>query len=91
MSHTRWQVIIHRKAEKILKRLDGGTLERIRRAISSLVNEPRPAGVKKLTGYKRLYRLCVGDWRIIYAIEDDRLIVLVLEISTRGTVYRDHR
>lgn len=89
MSKSHWQVIIHRKAEKILKRLDGDTLERIRRAIRSLANDPRPGGVKKLTGYDNLYRIRVGDWRIIYAIEDDRLIVLVLEISPRGEAYRD--
>ncbi len=89
MNEVRWQIIIHRKAEKIIKRLDGDTLERIRRAIRGLAIEPRPEGVKKLTGYDNLYRVRVGDWRIIYAIEDDRLIVLVLEISTRGGAYRD--
>jgi mRNA interferase RelE/StbE len=89
MKDVHWQVIIHRKAEKILKRLDGETLERIRGAIGGLANEPRPARVKKLTGYDNLYRIRVGDWRIIYAIEDDRLIILVLEISTRGGAYRD--
>ncbi len=89
MNEARWQVIVHRKAEKILKRLDGDTLERIRRAIRGLATEPRPEGVKKLTGYDNLYRVRVGDWRIVYAIEDDRLIVLVLEISTRGEAYRD--
>jgi mRNA interferase RelE/StbE len=89
MSASHWQVIIHRKAEKIIKRLDGDILERIRRAIRSLANDPRPGGVKKLAGYDNLYRIRVGDWRIIYAIEDDRLIVLVLEISPRGSAYRD--
>jgi mRNA interferase RelE/StbE len=89
MSEARWQIIIHRKPEKILKRLDGDVLERIRHTIRGLAAEPRPAGVKKLTGYDNLYRVRVGDWRIIYAIENDRLIVLVLEISTRGGAYRD--
>jgi mRNA interferase RelE/StbE len=89
MSNTHYQVIIHRKAEKILKRLNGDVLERIRRTIRGLASEPRPAGVKKLTGYDNLYRVRVGDWRIIYTIEEARLIVLVLEISTRGGAYRD--
>jgi mRNA interferase RelE/StbE len=89
MSQAHWQVIIHRKAEKILKRLDGDVLERIRHALCSLANDPRPSGVKKLAGYDNLYRIRVGDWRIIYAIEDDRLIVLVLEISPRESPYRD--
>ncbi|MBM3150720.1 MAG: type II toxin-antitoxin system RelE/ParE family toxin [Chloroflexi bacterium] len=89
MSEAPWQVIIHRKPEKILRRLDGDVLERIQRAIRGLASEPRPTGFKKLSGYDNLYRIRVGDWRIIYAIEDDRLIILVLEISTRGSAYRD--
>jgi mRNA interferase RelE/StbE len=89
MSKSRWQVIIHRKAERILKRLDGDLLERIRQAIRGLASEPRPPGYKKLTGYENFYRIRVGDWRIIYAIEDKQLIVLVLEISPRGGVYRN--
>ena len=61
----------------------------IHRVIRDLANDPRPEGVKKLTGVDNLYRIRVGDWRVIYAIEDDRLIVLVLEISPRGGAYRD--
>lgn len=83
-----WKIIIHRKAEKTIKQLDGNVLERVRRAIRELGIDPRPMGCKKLTGYENLYRVQVGDWRIIYAIEDDKLIVLVLEISTRGGAYR---
>lgn len=88
MTDAQWQVIIHRKAEKILKRLDGDILKRMRAAIRELSSEPRPTGVKKLAGYENLFRIRVGDWRIIYAIEDDTLIVLILEISTRGGAYR---
>lgn len=79
-----WTVIVQRKADKLLKRLDGDTLKRILTALASLADTPRPPGVKKLTGYNNLFRIRVGDWRIIYAIEDDKLIVLVLEISPRG-------
>jgi mRNA interferase RelE/StbE len=89
MNKSRWRVIIHRKAERVLKRLDGDMLERIRRAIRGLASEPRPAGCKKLTAYENLYRIRVGDWRITYAIEQDQLIVLVLAISPRGGAYRN--
>lgn len=89
MTGTQWRIIIHRKAEKMLKRLDGDILVRVRAAIRELASEPRPNGVKKLAGYENFFRIRVGDWRIIYAIEDDQLIVLVLEISTRGGAYRD--
>lgn len=89
MGETYWQVIIHRKVEKILKRLHGDVLDRIRRAIRSLESEPRPVGYKKMAGYNNLYRIRVGDWHIIYAIEDDKLIVLVLEVAPRGSVYQN--
>jgi len=90
MGENRWQVIIHRKAEKTIKQLRGEMLERIRKAIRSLAENPRPVGYKKMAGYENLYRIRVGDWRIIYAIEDDELIVLVLEIAPRGGIYRNY-
>jgi mRNA interferase RelE/StbE len=90
MGGHRWQVIIHRKAEKTLKRLRGEMLERTRDAIRSLAEDPRPTGYKKMSGYDNLYRIRVGNWRIIYAIEDDKLIVLVLEVAPRNSIYRNY-
>lgn len=83
-----WQVLIQRRAEKALRRLDKPIRRRIGEAISQLVLNPRPAGCKKLAGYDNLYRLRVGDWRVSYAIEEDKLIVLVVEIAPRGRAYR---
>lgn len=54
-----------------------------------MAKEPRPHGFTKLSGYENLYRIRVGDWRISYAIEDDALIVLVIEIKPRGDAYRN--
>ena len=90
MGETRWKIIIHRKAEKTLKRLRGEMLERLRQSIGALAEEPRPNGYRKMTGYENLYRIRVGDWRIIYAIEDDQLIVLILEIAPRSGIYRNY-
>ncbi len=84
-----WKIIIHRKAEKALKHLNGSILERLRLAIRELKNDPRPQGYKKILGYENLYRIRVGEWRIIYAIEDEQLIILILEIGPRGGVYRE--
>jgi mRNA interferase RelE/StbE len=84
-----WEIIIERQAERMLRRLPADLLRRIDQAIMSLVHDPRPAGCKKLRGYQDLYRLRVVDWRIIYAVKDDRLIVLILEIAPRGEVYRN--
>lgn len=83
-----WQVLIQRRAEKALRRLDNPLRQRIRQKINQLAVTPRPPGCIKLAGYDNLYRIRVGDWRISYSIEDDRLIVLVVEIAPRGRAYR---
>ena len=84
-----WKVVIHRRAEKVLYRLPREALERIRAAIRKLPQDPKPEGCKKLAGYEDLYRVRVGDWRISYAIEEDQLIILVLEIAPHGDAYRN--
>ena len=83
-----WSIIIHRRAEKVLYRLPEDVLDRIRSTINKLGRDPRPEGCKKLVGFDNLYRVRIGDWRISYQIEEDQLIVLVLEIATRGA-YRN--
>jgi mRNA interferase RelE/StbE len=85
----RHTVIVERQAEKTLRRLPKEVLSRVDRLLLSLAEDPRPVGCKKLRGYENLYPLRVGDWRLIYAIEDDELVVLVIEISPRGEAYRD--
>ena len=84
-----YTVILERQAEKALRRLPRDVLSRLDRLLLSLTNDPRPIGCKKLKGYESLWRLRVGDWRMVYAIEDDRLVVLVIEIAPRGQAYRD--
>jgi mRNA interferase RelE/StbE len=58
---------------------------RLVRAMDLLAKEPRPQGVKKLTGAEDLYRVRVGDYRIVYQILDGRLIWLVVRIVTVQT------
>ena len=84
-----YRVEIERSAERIMKRLPRDVLRRLRIAIKALGADPRPHGHKKLSGYENLYRIRVGQWRISYAIEDDQLIVLVIEIAPRGGAYRN--
>ena len=61
---------------------------RIAPKIEALADEPRPPGVKKLAGEEELYRIRVGDYRVIYAIEDAELVVLVVMVGDRKDVYR---
>lgn len=59
---------------------------RILKRIQTLTVDPRPAGCQKLSGQER-YRVRQGDYRIIYSIEDDRLIVVVVKVGNRREVY----
>ncbi len=59
----------------------------VRNAIAALAEEPYPRGVKKLRGHPGLWRIRVGGWRVVYTVEDDRLLVLMLMIAARGDVY----
>jgi mRNA interferase RelE/StbE len=61
---------------------------RIAKRIDRLATEPRPKDSKKLSTEDSLYRVRVGDYRIIYQVEDDVLLVLVVGIGSRGDVYR---
>ena len=83
-----YTVKLERPAQRSLDRLHGATFNRIVSALQSLVNEPRPPGVKKLQGNTNLYRIRVGDWRIVYTIGDRELLVLVVRIANRRDAYR---
>jgi mRNA interferase RelE/StbE len=67
--------------------MHGSTRERIKTAIDGLAAEPRPAGVTKLAGLED-YRVRVGDYRVVYAIDDARRMVLIARIAHRREVYR---
>jgi mRNA interferase RelE/StbE len=88
MAKARYQVTLAPSAVKALRQLPDDARRRIVRGIESLEADPRPPGVKKLTGTDDLYRIRVGDDRIIYQIDDPDVTVLVLRIAHRGDVYR---
>ena len=84
-----YRIQIQRRPQRYMRRLPKPILRRIRTAIRSLSENPRPSGYEALSGFKDLYRIRVGDWRVIYAIEDDELVVLIVEVGPRGQVYRN--
>jgi mRNA interferase RelE/StbE len=84
-----YTVEVLRRAEKVLRGLtDSKLYHRLRDAIDSLALDARPHGCTKLSGNKHIYRLRIGDHRIIYEVADDRLVVLVIDIGHRREVYR---
>lgn len=76
------------KAARQYRKLPLCIQERIKPHIDSLENEPRPVGILKLKGAYHGYRLRVGDYRILYEIQDDRLLILIVEVAHRRESYR---
>ena len=64
-------------------------LLRVSRKVDSLSDSPRPPGVEKLSGSENSYRVRVGDYRILYQIEDEVLRVLVVRVGHRREIYRN--
>jgi mRNA interferase RelE/StbE len=62
-------------------------LARVVRKVESLANDPRPAGCKKLKGYKDQWRVRIGDWRVVYIIDDAARLLSVTRIAHRREVY----
>ena len=75
-------------AGRDLRALDRPVLRRIDAKILALAEDPRPNGVEKLTGDDNILRVRVGDYRILYTIEDAALSILVVRIRHRREVYR---
>lgn len=82
-----YAVELQSRAAKQLRNLPEATRERIREAMAALANDPRPRGYTKLAGQDR-YRIRVGRFRIIYAVEDPQRVVTVTDIGHRREVYR---
>jgi mRNA interferase RelE/StbE len=83
-----YRIEITGAALRVIGHLARPQRERIRRAIDALGENPRPAGVKKLSGRSDEYRIRVGDYRVVYTIRDDILLVLVVRVAHRREVYR---
>jgi mRNA interferase RelE/StbE len=84
----RYTVRMEPSVRKVLDGLQDDMYRRIVRKLEILEENPRPMGVEKLTGPDELYRVRVGKWRIVYAIRDRELVVIVIRIGHRREVYR---
>jgi mRNA interferase RelE/StbE len=82
-----YSVEIKPLARKELEALTDGVLARVVRKIESLGHVPRPTGCKKLKGYTDQWRVRVGDWRVVYIIDDTAKLVSVTRIAHRREVY----
>jgi mRNA interferase RelE/StbE len=83
----RYRVVFRKSVAQDMRRIPDRDLRRILATIDSLSEDPRPAGIEKLSGQER-YRVRQGDYRIIYEIKDEDVIVVVVKVGHRKDVYR---
>lgn len=84
----RYSIEVLPSAARQIARLAKDVRVRVARKIEALAADPRPHGVKQLHGEEQLYRVRVGDYRVIYQIKTDRLIVVIVRVGHRKDVYR---
>ena len=78
-----------RDLEKLKQQIQRHNLERLRTAIRSLADNPRPPGVRRIKGAETAYQIRVGDYRVVYEIYDEESLVLILKVAWRTeTTYR---
>jgi mRNA interferase RelE/StbE len=83
-----YNVTFARAARKELESLDASVVRRVFPKIENLVNEPRPKGCRKLRGETNLWRIRVGDYRVVYSIDDTKRWVDVVAVRHRSIAYQ---
>ncbi len=83
-----YRVEFSKNAKKDLKRIPNQQVAKIILAIEKLADDPLPRRSKKLVDWENAYRIRVGDYRIIYELENSVLIVFVIQIGHRKDIYR---
>ena len=87
MSSNGYTVVISRPAQKEIKALDQVVRVRVLQALRTLAVEPRPSGCRKLVGAQNRWRIRVGDYRAIYAVNDADRLVEVIAVRHRNKAY----
>jgi mRNA interferase RelE/StbE len=85
-----YKIVFNKRYLKDLEKIPRHAQKHIREKMAELAFNPRPEGCKKLQGSKDepLYRIRSGDYRIIYSIQDDVLLVLIIEVGHRRNIYQ---
>jgi mRNA interferase RelE/StbE len=89
MSVGKYTIQYKKSVEKDLRKLPPNQLKAIVAKINALAIDPHPSGSVKLRGSSDLFRVRHTDYRIIYQVQDDKLIVLVVKVGHRREIYRD--
>ena len=83
-----YELLLERSVARQLKQVPDADYQRLIARVRLLTESPRPPACKKLRGSRADYRLRVGDWRIVYEVDDERRIVRILRVALRKEVYR---
>jgi mRNA interferase RelE/StbE len=84
-----YEVVIKRSAAKEIESIDRKkTRQRVVERIQQLASDPRPHGCEKLSGRHPRYRIRQGQFRILYEIEDEVLVIFVVKVADRREVYK---
>lgn len=83
-----YRIRIDPYALKALTKIDPVQRRRLQNRINHLADEPRPPGALMLKGRTGEWRIRVGDYRVVYTIEDDVLLILVVDVGHRRDIYR---
>ena len=87
-SRTPYRIESTSAAAKQLRKLPNDVLIRVDQAIFALSANPRPPGIKKLRAQTDRFRIRIGNYRVIYEIDDDKLVVLIVDVGHRKDIYR---
>lgn len=82
------RLLIKRAAEQDLRALPQAIFQRVNAKILALRDDPRPAGVRKLSGSVQGWRIRAGSYRIVYQIDDDAQTVTIVRVKHRREIYR---
>jgi len=81
-----YSIKIKKSAAKEIAKLQKPVLKRVLEKIQALAFEPRPSGCKKLSGDEK-YRIRVGNYRVLYCIEDNMLVIYIVKVGNRKDIY----
>lgn len=83
-----YTILFKKSAAKQLRLLPKGMISKVAAAIDELADQPRPATCKKLQGVEDTYRIRIGDYRVLYTVDDSIVTVEVIKIGNRQDVYK---
>lgn len=83
-----YTITFARSARRELERIDASMVARIMPRVEALAQNPRPSGCKKLQGIKDLWRIRIGDYRVVFSIIDARRVVDIIAVRHRRDAYR---